>query len=72
MERQIFKWDKWDKVEEGCYQFYDCVLIIKVDKYPIDTLFTCVTVDFNNAVMTFWNNDGTEVLMKKKMVLTLE
>ncbi len=67
MERQLFDWANWDVIDEGSYQFYDCVF--KVDFGPFKAGQKCdeIVVDYQNGFMQYFDKDGgviTEVKLK--------
>lgn len=52
MEKKIFKWEAWDEIETGMFQFTDVELVCQVGQFAPKTKFEHAVLDYNKGTLT--------------------
>lgn len=70
---QLFSFEKWDSLDEGCYCFYDIVLKVPIGDLPVGAKAKSVTVDFQHGfiVIEVYDEFGTKVLERRELLYSI-
>lgn len=67
IEDTLFSWGKWDNMDIGAIQFYDCVLNTDFHGKKSGTLYLkgtkidTIYMDLQHSTLTFYNKDSQEL-----------